>query len=97
MDLSKFLKEQRNLTKLTQVTLADKAGVGIRFVSDLEQGKKTLRMDKVNQVLGLFGHTLGTVPMAREFYFEHRTEKRIVAEPSSPFKKKKNEKSRNKI
>ena len=43
------------------MTLARKAGVGLRFVRDLEQGKATLRMDKVNQVLHLFGKTLGLV------------------------------------
>jgi hypothetical protein len=41
--------------------MAEKAGVGLRFVRDLEQGKDTLRMDKVNQVLALFGHILAPV------------------------------------
>ncbi len=61
MLLSKFSKEKRKLLKLTQQDLADKAGVGIRFIRDLEQGKLTLRMDKVNQVLNLFGQELGPV------------------------------------
>jgi y4mF family transcriptional regulator len=61
MDLSQFLKEKRALLKLTQPELAQKAGVGLRFVRELEQGKATLRMDKVNQVLRLFGHELGPV------------------------------------
>ena len=39
---------------LTQVDLAEKSGVGLRFVRELEQGKQTLRLDKVNQVLMLF-------------------------------------------
>ena len=42
-----------------------KSGVGLRFVRDLEQGKKTLRMDKVNQVLRLFNSELGVVEMPR--------------------------------
>lgn len=62
MDLGKFVKEKRNTVKLTQPELASKAGVGLRFLRDLEQGKKTLRMDKVNQVLSMFGHKLGPVP-----------------------------------
>ncbi len=39
---------------LTQVELSEKTGVGLRFVRELEQGKPTLRMDKVNQVLRMF-------------------------------------------
>jgi y4mF family transcriptional regulator len=59
MTLSEFIKQKRNSTKLTQKELAEKAGVGLRFLRDLEQGKSTLRMDKVNQVLQLFGFELG--------------------------------------
>jgi len=59
MTLSEFVKLKRNNSKLTQPELAEKAGVGLRFVRDLEQGKLTLRMDKVNHVLQLFGHELG--------------------------------------
>ena len=46
---------------MTQEDLGLRSGVGLRFVRDLEQGKRTLRMDKVNQVLALFGHELGPV------------------------------------
>jgi len=48
---------------LKQDELAAKAGVGLRFIRDLEQGKRTLRLDKVNQVLKLFGYELGPVSM----------------------------------
>lgn len=61
MTLSDFVKNKRNNAKLTQPELAEKAGVGLRFLRDLEQGKPTLRIDKVNQVLQLFGHELGPV------------------------------------
>ena len=61
MSLRDFVKEQRKIHRLTQADLARKAGVGLRFVRELEQGKSTLRMDKVNQVLQLFGKTLGPV------------------------------------
>ena len=64
--LSGFLKEKRKQLNLTQPELAEKAGVGLRFIRELEQGKTTLRMDKVNQVLRLFGCELGTVPINRE-------------------------------
>lgn len=56
--LIKFIKERRKLLGLTQIELAEKAGVGLRFIRDLEQGKESLRLDKVNQVLKLFGHEM---------------------------------------
>jgi y4mF family transcriptional regulator len=59
--LAWFVKSKRRSLKLTQVDLAEKAGVGLRFVRDLEQGKPTLRLDKVNQVLDLFGCEVGAV------------------------------------
>lgn len=65
MQLSKFVKDRRATTKLTQQELAEKAGVGLRFIRDMEQGKETLRLDKVNQVLRLFGHQVGAVPTPR--------------------------------
>jgi len=66
MTLSEFVKEKRSLVKLTQPALAEKAGVGLRFVRDLEQGKQTLRLDKVNQVLGLFGYEVGPVSFSEK-------------------------------
>lgn len=59
--IADFVKEMRKKFNLTQVDLAEKSGVGLRFVRELEQGKQTLRMDKVNQVLSLFGHQVGAV------------------------------------
>ena len=56
--LSAFVKEKRKQFGLTQQDLSEKSGVGLRFVRELEQGKSTLRMDKVNQVLALFGAEL---------------------------------------
>lgn len=56
--LSNFVKDNRNRLGLKQEELAEKAGVGLRFIRELEQGKNTLRIDKVNQVLSLFGYSL---------------------------------------
>lgn len=62
MKLQELIKYKRKSLKLTQVQLALKAGVGLRFLRELEQGKETLRMDKVNLVLNLFGMELGPLP-----------------------------------
>jgi y4mF family transcriptional regulator len=61
MKLSSFVKEKRNAANLTQPELAEKAGVGLRFLREMEQGKESLRLDKVNQVLKLFGYEAGAV------------------------------------
>lgn len=58
MTLSKFLKQKRKESNLTQQELAAKSGVGLRLVSEIEQGKITMRMDKLNQILALFGAEL---------------------------------------
>jgi len=63
--LSSFVKQKRKELGLTQQGLADKAGVGLRFVRELERDKPSLQMDKVNQVLILFGYELGPVPLNR--------------------------------
>ena len=61
MTLSEYIKHKRKKNGLSQVELAERAGVGLRFVRELEQGKQTLRMDKVNDVLSLFGECLAPV------------------------------------
>ena len=63
--LSAFVKQRRKLLRLSQPDLAAKAGVGLRFVRELEQGKPTLQLDKVNLVLRLFGHELAPAPIDR--------------------------------
>ncbi len=64
--LSEFVKEKRKKLNLTQPELAKKAGVGLRFVRELEQGKTGMRVEKVNEVLKLFGYELGPVPINRD-------------------------------
>ena len=61
MKIAAFVKAKRKNLGLTQIILAEKAGVGLRFVRDLEQEKPTLRLDKVNQVLDLFGSEVGVI------------------------------------
>lgn len=59
--ISQFVKAKRKSLKLTQEELAQKSGVGLRFLRELEQGKATLRLDKVNQVLDMFGSEVGVI------------------------------------
>jgi len=64
--LIQFVKSRRRKLNLTQRDLADRAGLGLRFIRDLEQGKESLRLDKVNQVLALFGHRMEPAPFRPE-------------------------------
>ena len=64
--LKDFIKSERKSAKLTQKELALKAGVGLRFIRDIEQGKSSFRTDTVNKVLKLFGKVLGPVDLSKE-------------------------------
>lgn len=61
-----FVRERRRANRLTQAELAELAGVGLRFLKELEAGKPTVRMDAVNAVLAPFGKQLGVVDRARD-------------------------------
>jgi y4mF family transcriptional regulator len=58
-----FVKEKRKHAKLTQTSLAERAGVALTVIRKIEQGKGNLNLDKVNQVLALFGHGLAPVSL----------------------------------
>ena len=58
---SRKIKELRKQSKLTQVEFSRRVGVGLRFIRDLEQGKPSVRLDKVNKVLKFLGHHLEIV------------------------------------
>ncbi len=53
--IANCVRQERKALGLTQEEFAEKSGLGLRFVRELEQGKKTVRMDKVNQALAMFG------------------------------------------
>lgn len=53
--IGKYIKEERKKAGLSQEEFAIRSGLGLRFVRELEQGKETVRMDKVNQALAMFG------------------------------------------
>ena len=59
-----YIKEERKKAGLTQEEFAMRAGLGLRFIRELEQGKETVRLDKVNQALAMFGKE--AVPGERE-------------------------------
>lgn len=61
ISLREFVRQKRKSLKMTQKEMSEKSGVGIRFIRELERGKETLKMDKVNQVLDLFGFELGPI------------------------------------
>lgn len=58
MEVGKFIKTQRKKFGLTQKEFAMRSGLGLRFIRELEQGKQTLKMDKVNQALNMFDYEL---------------------------------------
>ena len=64
--ISEFVKQNRKALGLTQEEFAMRAGLGLRFVRELEQGKKTLRVDKVNQALEMFGAKLSVGRIDRD-------------------------------
>lgn len=64
--VSSFVKYNRAKSQMTQEELAQRAGVGLRFIRELEQGKATLRLDKVDQVLQLFGYNLFPGPARKQ-------------------------------
>ena len=53
--IARFIRENRRAAGLTQAEFALRSGLGLRFVRELEQGKESLRMDKVNKALAMFG------------------------------------------
>jgi y4mF family transcriptional regulator len=60
-EIGEFVRSRRKASKLTQRELGELAGVGTRFVSELERGKASVRLDVVNKVLAVFGKSLGIV------------------------------------
>jgi y4mF family transcriptional regulator len=65
--LAKIIKEKRKAAGLTQLDLALKSGLGLRLVREIEQGKTSMRMDKVNQLLALFGMELIAAPKIKDY------------------------------
>lgn len=65
-NIGEKIKELRKKYQLTQIELAERAGVGLRFIRELEHGKPTVRLDKVNQMLGFFGYHVEIVKNGKD-------------------------------
>jgi y4mF family transcriptional regulator len=68
--IARFVREHRKILGYTQIQLAENTGVGLRFLRELERGKASLRLDKVNQVLEYFGFELTPTAKKRINPFE---------------------------
>jgi y4mF family transcriptional regulator len=64
--ISEFVQSKRKALGLTQERLSEISGVGIRFIRDLEQNKATIRLDKINQVLSVFGCCVGVIQIPKD-------------------------------
>ena len=64
MELNSFVVSKRKALGLTQAQLAEQSGLGLRFIREVEAGKHTLRLDKVNQLLAFWGHALVPKPVS---------------------------------
>ena len=73
--IAEFIKQKRKEAGLTQEEFALHSGLGLRFVRELEQGKETVRMDKVNQALAMFG--MKAVPGRKDENWRKHTEQRM--------------------
>ena len=62
--IGRFIKTERKRAGLTQEEFSMRSGLGLRFIRELEQGKQTVRLDKVNQALAMFG--MEAVPWKKE-------------------------------
>lgn len=63
--IASFVRDRRRALGYTQAELALRSGVGLRFLRELERGKISLRLDKVDQVLAFFGARLTVAPVGR--------------------------------
>lgn len=68
--IGQFIREKRKAAGLTQEEFALRSGLGLRFVRELERGKETVRLDKVNTALRMFGMEAVPGPMDRSYYLK---------------------------
>jgi y4mF family transcriptional regulator len=71
-NLNEQIKQLRKKAGLTQVEFSKRSGVGLRFLRELEQGKATVRLDKVNKVLEFLGYHLELKKNESELFKKHK-------------------------
>jgi y4mF family transcriptional regulator len=71
-NLNEQIKQLRKKAGLTQVEFSKRSGVGLRFLRELEQGKATMRLDKVNKVLEFLGYHLELKKNESELFKKHK-------------------------
>ena len=64
--IAAFVRERRKEAGLSQIQLSDVTGLGLRFIREVEQGKPSVRLDKVNYLLLFFGTELTPTPISHE-------------------------------
>ena len=72
--LAEFVKEKRKEAKLTQEEFAERAGVALTVIRKIEQGRSNLNLEKVNQVLKMFGHVLAPISIKEVLSTKENTE-----------------------
>ncbi|MEO9533651.1 MAG: helix-turn-helix domain-containing protein [Crocinitomicaceae bacterium] len=65
ISLAEFVKARRKAVKLTQEEFAERCGIALTVIRKIEQDKTNLNLDKVNQVLLMFGHEVGPVQIEK--------------------------------
>jgi y4mF family transcriptional regulator len=70
--LDSFVKDKRKEAGLTQEEFAERAGVALTVIRKIEQGKGNLQLEKVNQVLKMFGHVL--MPVNQKILLNHENQ-----------------------
>ncbi|WP_026452190.1 helix-turn-helix domain-containing protein [Aequorivita capsosiphonis] len=75
-ELADFVKSRRKAVNLTQEEFADRAGVALTVIRKIEQNKTNLNLEKVNQVLKMFGHKL--VPISVKVLQQDETNQNII-------------------
>ena len=67
-EIGTFIKQKRMKLRITQADLAKRVGLGYDFIREVEQGKKTVRLDKLNLLLDFFGFEIGIKEKKRELF-----------------------------